>query len=177
GNTVGGDKSVGNIVLGRDAVDISGDNDTIAGNNIGLDASGAAHQYTESNPGIHVSGAAGTVIGDNVSPPGHADRNRGNVIVGRGDAGIWIDTSTGTKITGNFVGTDRLGATGIGNIDGIRITGGGGNTIGPGNEIARNSNYGVDVGSATNRIVANSIHDNGSLGIHLDHAAVQINAP
>ena len=48
----------------------------------------------------------------------------------------------------------------MGNGDGIRVSTGGNNTVGPGNTFAFNTVYGVNMGSATNRVVANSIHDN-----------------
>ena len=166
GNVIGGDKTVGNIILGRQGVEIRSDAgaaNIVAGNNIGLDAAGAVHP--SALPGIHAVGG-GAIIGDNVSPPGFANPDRGNVIVGSAGAGILIEGANSTKITGNFVGTNRSGASGMGNADGIRISDGAGNTVGPGNTFAWNTRYGVDMGSATNRVVANSIHDNGSLGIH-----------
>jgi CSLREA domain-containing protein len=165
-NVIGGDKTIGNLILGGQGVEVSsgaGTGNIIAGNNIGLDAAGAVH--TSALPGIHVSGN-GTIIGDNVSPPANANPDKGNVIVGSSDAGIFIEAANGAKITGNFVGTNRSGASGMGNGDGIRISTGGNNTVGPGNTLAFNTAYGVNMGSATNRVVANSIHDNAHQGIH-----------
>ena len=165
-NVIGVDKTVGNIILGRQGIEINanaGTGNVIAGNNIGLDAAGTVHASVL--PGIHASGT-GTIIGDNVSPPVNANPDRGNVIVGSGDAGIFMQSASSAKITGNFVGTNRSGASGMGNADGIRVSGGGNNTVGPGNTFAFNTAYGVDIGSATNRIVANSIHDNAQEGIH-----------
>jgi CSLREA domain-containing protein len=165
-NVIGGDKTVGNIILGGQGIEINanaGTGNVIAGNNIGLDAAGAVHASVL--PGIHVSGT-GTIIGDNVSPPSNANPDRGNVIVGSGDAGIFMQSASSAKITGNFVGTNRSGTSGMGNADGIRVSGGGNNTVGPGNRFAFNTAYGVDMGSATNRVVANSIHDNALEGIH-----------
>ncbi len=178
-NTVGGDKTVGNVILGHAGVEVAagaGTGNIIAGNNIGLDAAGAAHVAT-ALPGIHVSGS-GTVIGDNVSPPLFANPDKGNVIVGRrGVAAIFLENANSTKVTGNFLGTNRSGATDMGNTDGIQVTGGGSNTLGPGNTIAFNTGIGVSVASATNRIVANSIHDNGGLGIDVDPDFVTIAPP
>ncbi|MEN3312811.1 MAG: hypothetical protein V7645_2140, partial [Actinomycetota bacterium] len=165
-NVIGGDKTVGNIILGGQGIEITADAGTgnvFAGNNIGLDAAGAVH--ASARPGIHTIGA-GTIIGDNVSPPVNANRDRGNVIVGSSDAGIFIQGANSAKITGNFVGTNRSGASGMGNADGIRVSSGGNNTVGPGNTFAFNTAYGVNMGSATNRVVANSIHDNAHEGIH-----------
>jgi CSLREA domain-containing protein len=178
GSTIGGVASQGNVLLGNGGVLVeSGANtNTIAGNNIGIDAAGVVHAGTQS--GVRVDGASGTVIGDNVSPPDHANQSgdKTNVIVGFASPGVYLNAAASTKITGNRIGTNRLGASGMGNSVGVFVTGAGSNNIGPENEIARNSNYGVDVGTAGNRIVANSIHDNGSLGIHVD-AAVGISPP
>ncbi len=167
-NVIGGDKTIGNVILGAQGIEVSsnaGTGNIIAGNNIGLDAAGAVH--ASALPGIHVGGT-GTVIGDNVSPPANANPDKGNVIVGSSDAGIFLQGANGAKVTGNFVGTNRSGAPGMGNGDGIRVSTGGNNTVGPGNTFAFNTAYGVNMGSATNRVVANSIHDNAHVGIHND---------
>ena len=135
-NVIGGDKTIGNIILGAQGIEVSsnaGTGNIIAGNNIGLDAAGAVH--ASALPGIHVSGT-GTVIGDNVSPPANANPDKGNVIVGSSDAGIFLQGANGAKVTGNFVGTNRSGAPGMGNGDGIRVSTGGNNTVGPGNTFA-----------------------------------------
>jgi CSLREA domain-containing protein len=178
GNTIGGVASEGNVLLGNGGVLVeSGANtNTISGNNIGIDSGGAVHAGTQS--GVRVDGASGTVIGDNVSPPGHANQSgdRTNVIVGFATAGVYLNAAVNTKVTGSRIGTNRTGTTGMGNGVGVFVTGAGSNTIGPENEIARNTTYGVDVGAAGNRIVANSIHDDGSLGIHAG-AAVGIARP
>jgi CSLREA domain-containing protein len=177
GNVIGGDKSIGNVILGAQGIEVSSDAGTgniIAGNNIGLDAAGTVH--TSALPGIHVGGT-GTVIGDNVSPPAIANPDKGNVIVGSSDAGIFMQGASGAKIAGNFVGTNRSGASGMGNGDGIRVSTGGNDTVGPGNTIAFNTAYGVNMGSATNRVVANSIHDNAHEGIHNNAALVTIAQP
>jgi CSLREA domain-containing protein len=172
-NVIGGDKTVGNIILGRQGIDDAGTANVIAGNKIGLDDDGLVHA---SALGIHASGT-GTIIGDNVSPPGFANPDKGNEIVGSSDAGIFMEGASSAKIAGNFVGTNRSGALDIGNADGIRLSGGGNNTVGPGNTFAFNTAYGVDMGSATNRVVANSIHDNGLEGIHNDTDFVTIAPP
>ena len=94
-NVIGGDKTIGNVILGAQGIEVSsnaGTGNIIAGNNIGLDAAGAVHD-TSALPGIHVGGT-GTVIGDNVSPPANANPDKGNVIVGSSDAGIFLQGAT-----------------------------------------------------------------------------------
>lgn len=170
GNTIGGDVPSGNVLLGHGGVlvESGADENVIAGNNIGLAPSGAVN--AGSGSGVRIDAASGNVVGDDVSPPGHANLNEGNVIVGFGNGGIYLNAADATKATGNVVGTNRSGAAGMGNNEGVIVTGVGSNTIGPDNVIARNTTFGVDVGSPNNRIVANSIHDNGGLGIHADVA-------
>ena len=64
----------------------AGSGNVIAGNRIGANATGDTAQ---SPPvGISVSDTSNTVIGDNVSPPGHADPAFGNEIIAATDAGI-----------------------------------------------------------------------------------------
>jgi CSLREA domain-containing protein len=156
-------------------LDLKSDGSTIRQNYIGITADGSETSPNEGG-GILVEGN-GNVIGDNVSPPDNADPNEGNVIAGNGGAGVSVAGASNTKITGNFIGTDREGTAGMGNGDGVSVSSGGGNNVGPGNTIAFNSVYGVDMGSATNRVVANSIHDNGGLGIHNDPDSVTISPP
>lgn len=90
---------------------------------------------------------------------------------------MYLNGANATKVTGNVIGTTRSGATGMGNNEGVLVTGAGGNTIGPDNVVARNTGFGVDVESASNRVVGNSIHDNGDLGIHVNSVAVATAAP
>jgi CSLREA domain-containing protein len=171
GNTIGNDVTDGNVLLGHGGVlvESGADENVIAGNSIGFDP-GPATVNAGAGSGVRVDGASGTVIGDDVSPPGNANLSKGNVIVGFGDGGVYLNGSAAAKITGNRIGTNLQGATGMGNNVGVIVTGVGANTIGPANEIARNTGIGVDVGSAGNRIVANSIHDNGGVGIRADVA-------
>jgi CSLREA domain-containing protein len=167
GNTIGGDQDVGNLIVGPLSVEVlhAGSGNVIAGNEVGLDVNGVV--YNSPNPDIHVQGTTGTVIGDTVSPPGNANRDRGNVLAGSQDAGIFLEAGANqTIVAGNFVGTDRAdAATTLGNADGIRTSASTSNNIGPENTIAWNTSDGVDQGSLGNRVVANSIHDNAFHGI------------
>ncbi|HEX7222348.1 MAG TPA: DNRLRE domain-containing protein, partial [Candidatus Limnocylindrales bacterium] len=172
GNTIGGssDEARGNLISGFSGVgvvlDSAGSGNVIAGNAIGIDgAEGAAPPI-----GVSVVDSPATVVGDDVSPPGFANPGFGNVIGGAATAGISITgSSTGTKVTGNFVGTDRTGLIQVGNATGIHVFAVN-NTIGPGNTVAYNAANGVEIVgefSDGNRIVANSIFENGGLGIDL----------
>ncbi len=73
-------------------------------------------------------------------------------------------------MTGNFVGVGRdASPPSFANETGISVTASG-NTIGPENTVAGNSDNGVEISGESNggnRIVANSIHDNGGKGIAL----------
>ena len=92
-NTIGGKNTVGNTfyAFGQDAINVvnAGSGNVIAGNSIGLDATGAMNQHSDT--GIGVSGSPNTIIGDTAVPPGFADPTFGNVIVGAtGDVGVFV---------------------------------------------------------------------------------------
>ncbi len=179
--TIGGDWSAGegNLIhgFGEDAVliDTAGTGNVVAGNGIGVDASGTTGALS-GGIGIEVRNTAATTIGDSVAIGApSADPSRGNVIAGAtGDAGILVSTgATATTIAANFVGTDRTATASLPNGEGIRVLRAGDNAIGPFNTIAFNEGAGVEIaadgGGASdgNRISANAIHDNGGLGIEL----------
>jgi CSLREA domain-containing protein len=141
---------------------LQSDGNTVTQNYIGLLAAGDTRAANKGG-GILVTGNA-NIIGDDVSPPGHADLTKGNVISGNNGPGISLSGANNSKITGNLIGTNAGGAA-LGNTDGISVASGGANTLGPENTIAQNTGNGIFMGSATNRVVANSIHDNTLLGI------------
>jgi len=176
GNTIGGDSTAGegNVVYGfygRGIVlDGAGSDNVVAGNTIGLSEGGSPAEAPDI--GIDVDSSPDTDVGDSVSPPGFANPARGNVVLGAATAGIRVQgASAGTRVAGNFVGVHRtIESTDYGNGIGVSVPLGSGITLGPGNTIAYNTSNGVEIdneGSSGNRIVANSIHDNGGLGIAL----------
>ena len=129
--------------------------------------------------GIAVTDTQQTVIGADVGASTHpADVNRalGNVIVGSSGAGVSITGvgSTGTTLAGNFIGVDRAGtATNLGNSGGVFVFQSSGNQLGPANTVAHNSvatGFQIEFGTG-NRILGNSIHSNGGLGIELTDGA------
>ena len=111
---------------------------TIAGNTIGLDASGTAAQPNTSD-GINVDQSSNVVIGG----PATGDQN---VVSGNLGHGIHlVGGSTGNTIQGNLVGTDTTGTAAVPNqIDGIAIDQSSQNTI-SGNVASGNHNQGISI--------------------------------
>lgn len=115
--------------------------------------------------GIAIVGAANVRIGS----PLATDRN---FIHGNG-TGISITGtgSTGNRVSGNVIGPDPGNSTGTGNGDGLSLADGTGNVIGgtapgEGNRIAFNRRSGVTIRNGFgNRILGNSVSDNGGPGI------------
>ncbi len=164
-NIIGGTQTGARNVISGNAlwgVDIRGaaSSNTIQGNYIGLDTSGAAALHNGCD-GVLIAGAAcGNFIG------GH-ESGAGNIISGNvqnGVAIIDVGTSSNT-VLGNYIGTNATGTTSVGNaICGIRIyRGATSNTIGvsgAGNLISGNTYEGVgihDASTARNVIQANTI--------------------
>lgn len=117
-------------------------------------------------------GAKNNTIGGDRSvgsgPVGQGNLTSGNVV------GIDLcDEGTSLNIiTGNLIGTDTTGADAWGNHKGgIWVEDGvSRNTIGPGNIIAYNAKYGIEIAGSNsfgNTITQNSIHDNEGRGIYL----------
>ncbi|MDT3778358.1 DUF4347 domain-containing protein [Nitrospira sp. MA-1] len=131
--------------------------------------------------GIRIEGGAGTaMIGDGLG--------NGNVIAGNSQRGISLTSGNSNNIIqGNYIGTNLLGASNLGNtMSGIEIGNFvsshnlvGGTTAGQGNVIAYNDD-GIIVISGTgdsigNSILGNSIHSNLGLGVNLVDAGDLIN--
>ena len=160
-NTVGG--VVSNTIIGNggDGVGISANasNNLVAGNQIGPFTSGSPGLSNGLDGVLIESGAGNTVGGTTV--------NLANTITGNGGDGVGITSGAKNNLViGNFIGTDGLGQTGLGNNrDGVLISGVGtsNNTIGgPGasvaNVIASNGGNGVEIGAgAFANLVANDV--------------------
>ena len=125
GNTIGGSTAAArNVIsgssgsLGGAGVRIDGASDnTVAGNFIGLDATGAAAIPNRVGVSIFAIGpaaASGNTIGGTVTGPGAAP---GNVLSGNGFAGVTISGSgaTDNRVAGNLIGTDAAGITAVSN--------------------------------------------------------------
>jgi len=159
----------------------------IQGNLIGTDISGKVKVPNQF--GILVSNGNNVVIGGSIA-------GSRNVISGNTLGGIEADFTNVVQIMGNFIGTLADGKTPLGNGgNGIQMRVdwlndylvGAANWLSPqaGNVIAFNAGPGVLVAlpnaasstHAEKRISANSIHDNGSLGIDVTPSGVTPNDP
>jgi hypothetical protein len=140
-----------------DAVVITADNVTVAGNLIGLHADGDGYNAVN---GVVVQDASGAVIGGTTP----ADRN---VISDMDENGIVItgSTSSGNLIRGNYIGTDLSGGAGFGNGDnGILVSDAstttiGGSASGAGNVISGNGSDEVFLNSHGIRLTGGSVAD------------------
>ncbi len=111
GNVVSGNSQVG---IGIDGLTTTGSK--IAGNVIGLDASGTS-ALGNAFQGVYVNGNNTTV--------GGAQAAARNVISANGNNGIWIRGATGVVVQGNYVGTNAAGTAAFGNgFTGIALTSG-----------------------------------------------------
>lgn len=164
----------------------------IQGNFIGTDLTGTAP--LGNGTGVSLTGGTNNLIGP-------ASRGAGmmrNVISGNAGPGILLGNGfavpVGTRVFGNFIGTDVTGTVGVSNqFHGIAVNGAIGTTIGGTNEnepnlIAFNLGQGIQIignGATNNNIQANSITDNSAnarfgisgLGIDLNGDGVTPNDP
>jgi hypothetical protein len=160
----------GNTGAGVDISGLSGGTEVI-GNYIGTDAAGMA--ALPNDLGVRSFSAEVTVGG--VPPAG------GNLISGNAGAGVLIvgDDASGNLVFGNRVGLDSAGEPTLGNGTGIGVSAGATNALigspelgGLGNEVAGNLGNGVELFNDETTlgiaIRANSIYENGGLGIALD---------
>jgi trimeric autotransporter adhesin len=135
----------------------------VEGNFIGTDPSGTQAQ-----------GNAGGVIGGGSNYIGGTLPEARNLISGNDGLGVRL-TGSGNRVQGNLIGKRKQGDIPLGNnAYGVLIDFGGSDNIvggtasGAANVIAHNGLDGVNVDSGTeNRILSNSIYNNGELGIDL----------
>ncbi len=175
-NTIGGSTAAArNVISGNsgDGVKIIGagsDNNTIAGNFIGIKASGNA-ALANGGHGVEISSGANNLIG------GSSAEER-NIISGNTGDGVRISgpSATGNMIRGNYIGTNSAGTSAVGNIgNGITVyqnqTIIGGTQAGEGNVISGNlsdgvigspTGFGVWLQSANNTVQGNFIGTNAT---------------
>src|ERR1700730_2213229 len=166
-NTVGGTVlGAGNVISGSVApangVVISGNNNTVQGNLIGVNATGTA-ALANGNSGIDIVGTGNTIGGTTSSSR--------NVISGNQTAGLQV-RGPGNLVQGNFIGTNAAGTAGIANRGGGLSVIANNNTIGgivpeAGNTIAFNPSGLIVSGAGGNAILSNSFYSNGDAGIVL----------
>jgi parallel beta-helix repeat protein len=148
-------------------------NDIVAGNYLGTDSTGTQDFFT-GGTGVAVVGTSGNRIGGMTT----ADRN---VIAGMSaydgvTTGIDLENTTGTRIEGNFIGTD---VTGMHAIDGnppdqltfetgIYIRGGSGNQVGGSSALAKNviacGYHGLEIQDSTGNTVQGNFIGTNALG-------------
>ncbi len=183
------DAAEGNLVSGNDLYGVqflnAGEDGVVAGNYIGVAADGTTG-LGNANDGIFLTGDNFT-IGTNGD--GASDEFEFNVIGANGDNGIVINSTSTTKVAGNFIGTDSTGTLDLGNTnDGVYSSDQTGTTIGhdlstPANAdteqnvIAFNGGNGVSIVGAAQgtRISSNVIFSNDGLGIDLGDDGLTIN--
>ena len=174
GSVVGGTApGAGNVISGnanRNVLIIAANNNTVAGNFIGLNAAGTA-ALVNGGPGVQMwGGASGNTIG--------GTSGGRNFISGNTNEGLTIsDSGTNANIiVGNSIGLAPGGAIVANSGNGISIFGGpqnnviGGSTVGAANSISGNNGAGIAIYNAStgNRISGNSITGNGNSGLGID---------
>ncbi len=177
-NTIGG-TTVGarNIISGNHVdgilIFVGSMNNVIEGNFIGTDVTGTK-ALPNAYSGVRVDSTSDNTIGG--TAPG-----AGNVISNNGQYGIFVvNSSPGTVIQGNLIGTDISGTQPLGNVSGgvvlaasVTDNSVGGTAAGAGNTIAFNGGNGVTIGdnvtdpSTGDAVLGNSIFSNTGLGIDL----------
>jgi hypothetical protein len=169
-NVIGGTASrTGNIISGNGAngveVHLGAENSRVEGNFIGTGQNGATDLGND-EVGVLVRGP-GNIIGGTVS--GARNLISGNVGVGIEMLG---SGANGNRVQGNIIGTEIDGSTPLPNFHGVFIFGAKNNLIGgdvaaAANTISGNANNGVQVfddAATGNRILRNSIYNNGTSG-------------
>ncbi len=186
GVTIGGNTPAHrNVISGNNAYGIyietsfgQGSNNTIIGNYIGTDITGAVDLGNTFN-GILMGGSGNRV--------GGSAAGEGNVISGNDDIGLRLESATNTMVLGNTIGLNAAGTTALGNLVGISLKFAsnnntvGGTTAAARNIISGNGGAGLIIdGSNTNAVQGNYIgtnsagtldRGNGSDGIRVLSAA------
>jgi len=159
-----------NIISGNSfgGISIIGDNNVVAGNYIGTDATGNTG-HGNLRYGVSLgNGATGNLIG--TDGDGIADAAEGNLISGNGRFGVQLSGAAHNTISGNLIGTDKNGALAIPNghtapeFGGIRIT---------------NSSFsnviGTDGDGIGDAVEGNLISGNSGRGVKIDGSNTQNN--
>ncbi len=155
-------------------IKILGNNNWIAGNYVGLDATGTIGQGNGSgvNPGINVeAGASFNLIGTNAD--GVDDIQERNVISGNFGRGIGIKNlgTSNNVVAGNYIGTDATGTFALGNTGpGVAIDAGGSNGSG-----ATDNRIGTNGDGNHDDVEHNVISGNLAIGVAIGGAGTDRN--
>ena len=166
-NTIGpGNLISGNTGAGVEIANSMATANTVEGNEIGTDSSGA-FALANGGDGVFIVGAPGNTIGG-------INAAASNVISGNANSGVEIRGAAANSnlIEGNLIGTDATGMTTLGNSNGgVYVDGGapsntiGGSAAGAGNVISGNAGDGVtfsDSGTTGNQVLGNKIGTNAA---------------
>lgn len=180
GNFIGGLNGGARNVISEnnsDGVELNGagSDNLVRGNSIGTDDDGDL-ELGNGADGVHVEATDDTDVGG-------TDEEAGNVISDNDGDGVELDSSDDTVLQWNLIGTDQDGTADLGNgAHGVLVEDDSDDNIigdpADGNTIRFNGDDGVAVtqdDSDGNVIRANSIDDNGGLGIDLDNDGVTLN--
>ena len=150
----------------------------VLGNYIGTDVTGTIDLGNTAGGVLLTEGSPNSVVGGTVA-------GARNVISGNDGDGVLISGTTGAKVRGNFIGTDKTGTADLGNsLNGIRIDSSahnsviGGTVAGSRNIISGNDQNGIailDAGTTGNKVLGNRIFANGGLGIDVNADGVTAN--
>jgi CSLREA domain-containing protein len=181
-NTIGGTTTAArNVISGNEQEGITveyGEGNRVTGNFIGTDASGTK-ALGNGEQGVFVGRAPNTTVGGTTA-------GERNVISANDAAGMLIFDASGSRVTGNFIGTAASGKGDLGNgEEGVSLTEASGTVIGGAqagarNVISGNGGQGVLIygnGAMGNRILSNSIFSNDGLGIDLGADGPTANDP
>ena len=163
-----------NLISGNtgDGIQITGDNNTVLGNAIGVDVSGN-HGLNNNRQGILVTfNADSNTIGDTLA-------GARNVISGNGEDGIRLDNATNTTIQGNYIGLNVAGTAMVENSqEGINLvntttnTTIGGTVAGAGNVVSGNAGEGIIISG----ISAGTVVQKNRIGTNAEGTAAIGNA-
>ncbi len=139
GSTIGGSTANERNVIsgnGTDGIRLQGPNNTVSGNYIGTNAAGTA-AIANVFLGVEITGAGANnnTIGGNTAALRNVISGNNNGVMSQGGA-------AGTKIQGNYIGTNAAGTAAIANGQGVNVAGGatvGGSNPGEGNLISGNT--------------------------------------
>ncbi len=162
GNVVGGTAAgAANLISGDTyaGVLISGDNNQVLGNSIGVTNDG--NSALADGTGIYLQQCGGNIIGG--TAPGAR-----NIISGNSADGILFSGGGGNQVLGNYIGSNAAGSAAVANHhNGIYVESSSGNFIGngaagAGNLISGNSADGVLIAGFSNQVLGNSIGINAA---------------
>jgi CSLREA domain-containing protein len=138
-NRIGGSVAEGNLISGhltKDALEMTGSQNHISGNIIGLNREGTAS--LPNGIGVHLIGGTQHLIGG-------VEESQRNWVSGN-NTGILLENVSNTRVEGNYIGLSKDGLVGIGNNQGVSLLGNCQETV-----------VGGDFGVGTNWVSGNQI--------------------